>query len=258
MNKNSERLGRQIEEKLEAVNQIKKHLNGFFLEARTELTNAGMSRGWKNLKPETATKQQKALTTYESWVNSTRPLVVEFLPERLDEFDKMRDEFVDIVTLQIAAPDHPARSMNRAAQLISQQKGIVQSIPDKVEIELLASRKSISRDIAKSEVLRGEQLLEEGDIRPAGVIAGVALERHLITLCSSAEQDVEYDRMDGISSLAKSLSQAGVISDDDMRLLDWMGGVRNKCSHASDEEPKRTEVKRMIREADEFIYETRI
>lgn len=70
-------------------------------------------------------------------------------------------------------------------------------------------------------------------IRAAGVITGVALERHLITLCESSSEELDFGYMDVITSLAYTLNEAGEITDDDKRSLDYLAGIRDNCSYAS-------------------------
>jgi hypothetical protein len=59
--------------------------------------------------------------------------------------------------------------------------------------------------------------------------------------------------MDGITSLAQELSNANEINDDEQRKLEYLAGIRNNCSHATDEEPEKREVERLLNQSDEFI-----
>lgn len=123
-----------------------------------------------------------------------------------------------------------------------------------MESEQLRVTKRISERITGDEVQYARTLYEDNQPRAAGVIAGVALERHLLTLCETSSEELDFGFMDGISSLAQTLNEADVISDDDKRLLDHLGGIRNKCAHANGDEPTTGEVGRLISEASDFIH----
>lgn len=198
------------------------------------------------------------LGEYEIWYNSAYPLVNEYLPERTDRFVEKYDDVrrcleLDLEYFDEKNVDTELDLNNTISRALFLQKQLVSSIPQRAEIEQYRKARSISSEITSEEVQRAKELYDDEDIRAAGVICGVAIERHLITLCESSNEDLEFEYLDGIYSLAQTLHTAGEISDDLLRLLEYIAGIRNKCSHASEEEPEVREVERMLQEADEII-----
>lgn len=210
---------------------------------------------------EIGTKEHEAqydiLEEYEGWHSQGRFLVSAYLPNRESEFENLHDNFRKALMCEVDI-DNAGSYQRKLLGPIKSQKAILQSIPDKVEIEELKARKQISEKITIDEIQRAKTLIEESHVRPAGVVAGVALERHLLTLCETSDQDLDFGYMDGIASLAKTLSNAGEIDDNKERQLEYLGGIRNDCSHANKEEPNKAEVERLIDQSQEFIQENHI
>lgn len=199
-------------------------------------------------------RQYDLLESYEEWYTEGRFLVANYLPERNPEFEVHHNQLREKL---IRKPESESAGMFQRELLgpLTSQKAILKTIPEKVELERLKARRQVSEKITTDEIHRAEKLLEENQIRPAGVIAGVALERHLLTLCETADQDLSFGYKDGIASLAKTLSNAGAINNNEERRLEYLGGIRNDCSHANEEEPAENDVKRLINQAREFIQE---
>lgn len=244
-----ERIDELRDEMSEVINTINEAMEGMYRERKGSKVN------WGNRKSET---QSKALSQYEKWYNSAYPLISEYLPDREDDFknryNKVRLSLeVDIEFLR----NYDVTGIGTLKYYISNgielQLSLLESIKGRIKTEQVKARKRISKDITSDEIQKGKELIDDEHIRAAGVLAGVALERHLITLCENSEQELEFGYMDGITTLAHTLSDANEISKDDLRLLEYLSGIRNKCSHATDEDPEKREVERMLDEASDFI-----
>lgn len=238
-----------IEEMVGHIDNINEAMSGI------SLTKVGNSRTWSH---NNRSAQSKALSKYETWYNSAHPLVAEYLPDRKSDFEEKYYRIRSSLEMDIGfLREEEINSEGTLKALISNgiqfQISILESIPRRVEIEKLKAKRNVSIDITSEEIQKAKSLFDEGHIRAPGVIAGVALERHLITLCEDSPQDLDFDYMDGITSLAQTLSDANEITDDDQRLLEYLSGIRNKCSHASDEDPEKREVERLLDEANDFI-----
>lgn len=200
-------------------------------------------------------KQYEFLKHYERWYNSAKVLVGEYLPDRVEEFE----ESYSIVRKLLQLDLDYLKDKNEATiglelnNEINFQINILRSIPDRVEAEHLRIRKNISEDVTVEELQKSKKLLDDGHIRASGVLAGVALERHLQSICHQSDADIKIHPDDGITSLAQELSDNNFLTDDDLRLLQHLSGLRNKCAHADDESPNNREVERLINEAEEFI-----
>jgi hypothetical protein len=207
---------------------------------------------------EDGSKVYDILGEYELWYNSAHPLVQEYLPDRIEEFEDANKKIRKCLEIDLKYLDnHDITGIGALKSKIASgtklQISLVKSIPDRVETEQLKARRSVSSNIVTNEVEKAKELFDDGNIRASGVIAGVALERHLLTLCESSEKELDFGYMDGITSLAQELSNANEISDDEQRNLEYLAGIRNNCSHATDEEPERREVERLLNQSDEFI-----
>ena len=211
---------------------------------------------------ESRTVLIQALSEYEQWYNSAYPLILDYLPDRKTEFENRYDRVRRGLEVDLGfVEEHDINSASglRTTVMMSVQFQIdlVSSIPSRVEARELKVTKQVSNNIVSNEIQKAKELLEDEHTRAAGVITGVALERHLLSLCETSNQELDFGYMDGITSLAQTLSDAGEITDDDQRNLEYLSGIRNNCSHASGEEPKQSAVERMANQADDFIQKSK-
>lgn len=200
----------------------------------------------------------RALSSYENWYNKALPLISDYLPDRKEDFKHRYRDVRSCLELDLGyIKDEEITGETTLKMRIQKgvmfQADLLKSIRGRIETQRLKATEKVSKDIVSDEVQKARGLFDDDHIRAAGVIAGVAIERHLITLCESSPQEIKFGYMDGITTLAQTLSDAGEITDDEQRLLEYLAGIRNKCSHASDEEPEKTEVERMLDETNDFI-----
>jgi hypothetical protein len=245
-------LEEEVQEKIDELTE-KNDIVGYINDVLDDLSVEGIEISHENPK-----ERWEALDRYEKWFNSAYPLIDEYLPDRKEEFEERYEEVRKILELDIGYLNKKGinkRNVMHSLVLsgINFQYSLVSSIPSRVETEQLRARRSVSSNIVTNEIQKAKELFDDGNIRASGVIAGVALERHLLTLCESSEKELDFGYMDGITSLAQELSNANEISDDDERNLEYLAGIRNKCSHATDEEPEEREVERLLNQSDEFI-----
>lgn len=251
---NSDDLEERVSRLVDEISDIRSNAVEYVKEIELDKSGGTDSWGYGPLGDELPI----ILSEYEIWYNTAYPLVSEYLPNRIDEFEGRyihARKGMELDLEYIDARDISSRSVlgDNVSRAIAFQKHLVSSIPARAEIEKYKVSRSISSEITSEEVKRAKELFDDEDVRAAGVICGVAIERHLITLCEASEEEIEFDYLDGISSLSHTLNAAEIISDDRLRLLQYISGIRNKCSHASDEEPEKREVERMLQEADDII-----
>jgi len=122
-----------------------------------------------------------------------------------------------------------------------------------------------ARGVASSDLMHQVQvLMGERDIHPAApiVIAGAALE---VALRSAVEElDLPRPPKPSISSYTGSLRSAGLLSVQDVKDIDQMGGLRNAAAHGNveDLDAERAElmerqVNRLLRRLEEAIASSR-
>ncbi|WP_196214051.1 hypothetical protein [Methanolobus vulcani] len=107
-------------------------------------------------------------------------------------------------------------------------------------------KKVVSADVLNSELDEAEMLYENEFIRPAGIIAGIVLERYLKTLCEI--NGIELESKDTMVPIAQKIRISDKLPDFDLSMfkaIDHLASLRNKCAHPR-EEPKKHEVRELI------------
>ena len=88
--------------------------------------------------------------------------------------------------------------------------------------------------------------------RAAGALAGVVLERHLQRV--AANHKIQIKKANPmVGDLNDPLKAAGVYEVPVWRKVQYLGDVRNLCSHNKGAEPTREQVEEMLREVDRFV-----
>jgi hypothetical protein len=96
-------------------------------------------------------------------------------------------------------------------------------------------------------------LFSVGHITAAGAIAGVALERHLKTLCKEHNPPLQFGPKDTIVKLNEMLRQADVYELVQWRTIALLADIRNRCDHADMEMPRKEDVEDLIKKVRQFI-----
>lgn len=190
---------------------------------------------------------------YELWYTQAFTLVSEYIPERRADFREAYsdiDEFLHFDGMEYTKADRYCGILRR---VVSRQKNLLLSIPPKLEAERLKVRRSVSDEIITEELYQAKTLWDDGNIRAAGVVAGVALERHLLTLCEVSEREMDYEYSDGIRSLTETLYNADEITQTTKGQLEYLSDIRNDCAHANNEEPDDRDVERLIEQAEDLV-----
>lgn len=208
---------------------------------------------WKTPSAEEKQLQREVLEYYQDWYASARVLVSEYHRRDLEEFDQLRETFKAYLTLNVPAPESTDEAYSSAHDAFAIQQGMLKAIPRKIEAERLKLKEHISKSVAKDEVQRARDLLDEGLTRASGVTAGVALERHLLTMCEESESELDFQHDNGIASLAQTLYNAGEIEQTTLSSLETLGSIRNDCAHANSQEPNKHKVRRLIEDTDDYI-----
>ena len=83
------------------------------------------------------------------------------------------------------------------------------------------------------------------NLRAAGALAGVVLERHLQRV--AINHGIKITKASPtISDLNDPLKQAGIYGTALWRKIQLLGDLRNLCSHSKKREPKREEIEELI------------
>ncbi|HEX6288300.1 MAG TPA: hypothetical protein VFZ66_03875 [Herpetosiphonaceae bacterium] len=110
-------------------------------------------------------------------------------------------------------------------------------------------------EMTSRELIAARALLEQGQIRAAGALAGVALELHLKHI--AAAHQVSVRQRATIVQVQEALRAAGVLHVQHGKLLKRLTRMRNQCVHARPEPPSRALVERLIAGVEELRHTLR-
>lgn len=260
-----EEMAEYIEEEEENLNGIEDDLEEFFSgletqeDALSRESDSSVLSGHEWVpRTETSSAQRRAREKYEQWYNAVEPLVYQYLPRRHGEFEEMHSKITNYINLDFGffelAPENPMERGIQVIDILDGQRSIAKAAPNRVAAERFNARKEISAQVEEDEIIRARRLFEDDLIRASGVIAGVALERRLLTMCETSERDIDYDPNHSIDRLAQSLYDTGEIRKTPMKHLKHLGGIRGDCAHPG-KEPNPDDVERLINDAEEYIRE---
>lgn len=214
---------------------------------------------WKPLPDDLKNLQREAIRKYQRWYSSSYQLVKEYLPEKENEFvDCYEDKSNSIIKsgaidyLQLRSGQYTGDEREIIESLVDKfeiQRSILLSIPDVAEIKELSLRKIISADFIETEIEQAKILLKKGFYRAAGTVAGVALEKHLKTLCDI--NGISYNPKATIEPLAQELYKTGTLDITEFKKVQYYGSIRNECSHAND--VSEDEVRSLIEGVKRFV-----
>jgi len=131
------------------------------------------------------------------------------------------------------------------------QIGIVKSLFSRIDSVLSDVEGHLFMELQDNELNMASRLIEI-NLRAAGVIAGVVLEKHLQRTAINHEIIIEK-KEPTISDLNDPLKKEGVYDIPTWRLIQTLGDIRNLCVHNKEREPTEEEVKRLIKETDSII-----
>jgi len=191
---------------------------------------------------------------YEHWYVAALRLVKGILDH--EELERFVDAYKKFDTQQYMESEAPLDHTDGFAAMLARQKGLVAALPDVVEAKALDLRNLVIGDVLGDEMGKARLLLEQGLIREAGVIGGVALEGHLRLLHS--QSSLQYTDGDSMVDLAKRLRRQEVLTLGDEKKVIAMAVTRNKCAHKADQEPTFEEVEEFLDDVERFIKRSHV
>lgn len=213
--------------------------------------NTGMKTFWVDPQGDLRDTQRELKSQYESWYTRAENLVAEYLPARLEEFEGARSEIKRYLCLdEPSAARGWETAFNEFVDLFDEQRHILNSVPGRIESAALNAWSQVSGQVEKDEIQQAWELFEEDFIRASGVVAAVAVERHLLTLCENSDDVEDYEPNHGIARLSQTLHEADVISKTAWNDLKAMASIRETCAHP--EELERPAVRRLISDSEDF------
>lgn len=198
---------------------------------------------------------------YQRWFTEASAVVKQLIPDRLKEFDEYyrtdpKRKTVNILTYRIQDWLNGARATtsytgekhfdDESSVIVrfQSQRQILAAAAARFDSALLDIRQVVQADLFDSELEMSRELLTKGFLRPAGVIAGVVVERHLGEVCANHAVRVKKDPT--IGDLNDVLKANGTIDVPVWRSIQRLGDLRNIAAHNKSREPTYEEMQELI------------
>ena len=199
---------------------------------------------------------------YQRWFTEAQSVLKQLLPDRLSEFEDLykldsKRKSIDVTSYTIqdwlmgvrSNTDYRGkRNFDDFAVVIMRfrtQTEILKSVEARFESKLFEIKQLVQADIFDSELAESKELLKNGFVRGAGVIAGVVLEKHLAQTCSNHNVSTRK-KHPSVSDFNDALKKMSVTDVPTWRQIQRLGDIRNLCGHNKEREPTRDEVGDLI------------
>jgi len=188
-------------------------------------------------------RKRKLAANYEDWYNSANELVHAHLPNRASDFEyEYRHNpngglYYDIRFNQnFNRPDDKFKAAVSIRHQLDCQRNILNSIPNAIKVRSMDLLVVISHSLVNSEIDLAYHIFKKDKtheycLRVAGILAGIALERHLKTRCESETGSLPESPT--LSPLIDALYKANKITLNQKKYLEAIATTRNDCAHAT-------------------------
>lgn len=205
---------------------------------------------------------------YQGWYSRAIRIIELLGKDRLDEFKSYylidtKRKFYDVSTYVIqdyikglsAAEDYMERPMwdinNLVALRVMNQFQILESLEYRIDNVLQDVEGKIQSELLVDELNECKQLLKV-NLRAAGSLAGVILERHLQRV--AINHNIKISKKNPtISDLNDPIKNADVYDIPTWRKIQYYADIRNLCSHQKEKEPIKEQVIELIDGVNKFI-----
>jgi len=205
---------------------------------------------------------------YQPWYSHALRVVVQLLPDRYAEFQelyrpKKQPKELNWVTYTISEYVHGTvvtrggerepvfDTAGSALTKLRNQINILTSARKRLDSALADIRGTLESTLLDDELATASELLKTKHLRSAGVVTGVALERHLKRVI--ANHEVTFRKKPQIGNLNDALKEAKVYDVTQWRFIQRLGDIRNLCGHDGEREPTAEEVEDLIRGTEKVI-----
>ena len=201
---------------------------------------------------------------YQAWYSEAKTLIRQLLPDRLDDFIgyyekpkgrkdityenyQISDYLLSITRTRPKWGDEDEVVVGPSAAIprFQQQLAIVKAVKRRFKSSLFDIRQIVQADLFDSELEAAKALLKNGFLRPAGVLAGVVLEKHLALVCDNHQLKTRKKRPT-IATYNEMLKAADIIDVPQWRFHQHLGDIRTLCSHKRGVDPTRGQVNDLV------------
>ena len=196
----------------------------------------------------------KFSSKYQSWYSRALKIVVLLGSDRLEEFRSYY--LIDPKRKNIDASNYVIQdyikgigrkdldSLNVTTIRLITQLHILESLASRIDGVLADVEGKLFAEL-QDEELKAAQKIITINLRAAGTVAGVVLERHLQRVAMNHGVKINK-KAPTISDLNDPLKQASVYDTPAWRKIQLLADLRNLCSHNKHREPSREEVEELI------------
>ena len=196
------------------------------------------------------------IRSYQQWYTEASRFIGQILPERSEEFGAMYSGesggtipyYLGSIEVGDDLSDFYSYSVSNRFRT---QLYILESAKAVFSSSLFDIKAFAQADLFDSELEAARELLRKGFLRPAGVVAGVVLERHLGQVAANHNLTVGKQRP-ALGDYNELLKKEGVVDVPAWRQIQRLGDLRNLCAHSKEREPTKEEVGELIEGADKY------
>ena len=195
-------------------------------------------------------------TEYQRWYTQSSRLIKQILPERSNEFvvNYARDGIYKFTNGSAEGDYSYTISPGERGSILLQlrlQNDLLESAKSVFTSSLSDIRSIVQADLFDSELDAARELLRKGFLRPAGVVAGVVLERHLAQVAANHSLAMRK-KNPTIRDFNEILKKEGALDVPDWRQIQRLADLRNLCAHEREREPTKEEVSELVEGADKY------
>ena len=186
---------------------------------------------------------------YQSWYSEASAVVRQLLPDRLEDFrayyqaPKNRkgvtfencriSDFLSGYRVTDLMTGRSICGPGNVRPLFEQQFHIVKSVDHRLQSSLFDIKQLVQADLFDSELEAAKELMGKGFLRPAGVVAGAVMEKHLAQVCENHAIKFRKKKLT-IKDFNDNLKNNDVIDTAEWRRNQCLGDLRNSCAHHND------------------------
>jgi hypothetical protein len=196
---------------------------------------------------------------YQSWYSKAIKSIEFLAPDRLQEFKSyyeinpkrkslgygtfvIQDYFKGVAPNEIQHPDF--NSINQVLICCVNQLTILQAAQERIDSVLQDLRGVILADLQDEEIATANAL-KKVNLRAAGALSGVIVERHLLNVVANHGISISK-RNSTIANLNEALKAADIIDIPTWRKISYLADLRNLCSHKKDKDPSTAQVDELL------------
>lgn len=242
----NEMVNKLEESAIEIESKSRRMFEGTRLNSIPNPNPYGPTHIWAKPKDNAWLELQRSVTReYQIWYSAASQLIKKYSPNRESEFTSCyscKDGFrlggvFNALWLNAGERDgNVEAAVDKYMNIFEMQRSLLLSIPAIAETNELDLRIIISNDLVNSEIGCAGYIFQKDKthdycLRVAGILAGIALERHLKTKCEL--EAIPLPAAPTLYPLIDALHKANKITPNQKAYLEAIAKTRNDCAHAT-------------------------